>query len=92
MPYYWAGLKAYDLLAGTSGLSWSRFISASETLRLFPQLAPRGAQGETLKGAVRTDAPRACSRIGVWARPGLWGVSPLWGQFVTTTGTVARRR
>ena len=28
IPYYWAGLKAYDLVAGTQGLTISRFTSA----------------------------------------------------------------
>jgi glycerol-3-phosphate dehydrogenase len=28
IPYYWAGLKAYDLVAGTQALFWSSFMSA----------------------------------------------------------------
>lgn len=53
MPYFWAGLKAYDFLAGFSGLTWSSFLSASETHRIYPQLARNLPTGETLKGAVR---------------------------------------
>ena len=52
VPYFWAGLKVYDLLAGARGLHWSQYVSASETLRLFPQLAQRTEAGETLKGAL----------------------------------------
>lgn len=53
IPYYWAGLKAYDLVAGTQGLSISRFTSAGEAQRQFPTLAGRRPNGDTLKGAVR---------------------------------------
>ena len=28
IPYFWAGMKAYDLLAGTQALFWSSFMSA----------------------------------------------------------------
>ena len=51
-PYYWAGLKAYDLVAGTQGLTLSRFTSPAEAQRQFPTLAGRGPNGDTLKGAV----------------------------------------
>ena len=53
IPYYWAGLKAYDLVAGTQGLTLSRFTSASEAQRQFPTLAERRPNRDTLKGAVR---------------------------------------
>ena len=57
IPYYWAGLKAYDLVAGTQGLSISRFTSAGEAQRQFPTLAERRPNGDTLKGAVRPSHP-----------------------------------
>ena len=41
VPYYWAGMKAYDLVAGLSGLTMSRFCNAAESLALFPTLAAR---------------------------------------------------
>ena len=56
IPYYWAGLKAYDLVAGTQGLTLSRFTSASEAQRQFPTLAERRPNKDTLKGAVRYHA------------------------------------
>lgn len=28
IPYYYAGLKAYDAVAGTQGLFWSQFMTA----------------------------------------------------------------
>ncbi len=39
LPYYWAGLKAYDALAGRFVLHMSRFCTASEAKMLFPPLA-----------------------------------------------------
>ena len=57
IPYYWAGLKAYDLVAGTQGLTLSRFSSAAEAHRQFPTLAERGPNGDSLKGAVCTLRP-----------------------------------
>ncbi|CAL5218513.1 g200 [Coccomyxa viridis] len=52
IPYYWAGLKAYDLVAGTQGLTLSRFTSAGEAQRQFPTLAERRPNRDTLKGAI----------------------------------------
>jgi glycerol-3-phosphate dehydrogenase len=53
VPYYWAGLKAYDLVAGTQGLTMSRYVSPGESHRQFPTLAEKGPGGSTLKGTVR---------------------------------------
>ena len=53
MPYYWAGLKAYDLVAGTQGLTLSRYTTPAESLRQFPTLAAQGPKGSSLKGTVR---------------------------------------
>ncbi len=47
VPYYYAGLKIYDLLAGSARLAPAQFIGARGTLERFPHLNPRG-----LKGAV----------------------------------------
>ena len=60
VPYYWAGLKAYDLVAGTQGLTLSRFTTANESRRQFPTLAQHGPNHNSLKGTVST-----------WAVPGL---------------------
>lgn len=53
VPYYWAGLKAYDLVANTSNLAASSYLSAGESLRRFPTLAATRSDGQTLKGTVR---------------------------------------
>eukprot|EP00249_Psilotum_nudum_P023306 c28824_g3_i1 orf=418-2373(-) len=51
IPYFWAGLKLYDLVAGRHLLHLSRFYSANESKALFPTLAEDG-HGKSLKGAV----------------------------------------
>jgi glycerol-3-phosphate dehydrogenase len=51
-PYYGAGLKLYDLLAGRMGLKASRLLSREETLDQIPTLEPAGLRG----GVVYQDA------------------------------------
>lgn len=38
IPYYWAGIKAYDLVAGGQTLKSSYYISKERALELFPML------------------------------------------------------
>eukprot|EP00897_Mesotaenium_endlicherianum_P007288 jgi/Mesen1/6588/ME000338S05767 len=52
LPYYWAGLKAYDLVAGRNMLHVSRYVSPTESLELFPTLSRTTSDGRTLKGTV----------------------------------------
>ena len=57
VPYYWAGMKAYDLVAflGGGSLEMSRFLTARESLAAFPNLALTRSddpEKSTLKGAV----------------------------------------
>lgn len=47
VPYYWLGSMAYDLLAGSKGLSSSYFLSKSKALEVFPTL-----RSDALKGAI----------------------------------------
>lgn len=68
VPYYWAGLKAYDLVAyaSGSGIGLSRFMPASEASRLFPTLKLERADGTSLKGTVvYYDGQFDDSRLGV---------------------------
>lgn len=44
-PFYGAGLKVYDLLAGKMGLGPSKWLSREETLRRIPTLEPKGLRG-----------------------------------------------
>ncbi|KAK9916103.1 hypothetical protein WJX75_008612 [Coccomyxa subellipsoidea] len=52
VPYYWAGLKAYDLVAGTQGLTLSRYTTPAESRRQFPTLAEHGPDKKSLKGTI----------------------------------------
>mmetsp|Transcript_14982 Transcript_14982/g.20953 ORF Transcript_14982/g.20953 Transcript_14982/m.20953 type:complete len:640 (+) Transcript_14982:107-2026(+) len=45
VPYYYVGLKMYDLLAGTQNLQWSRFYDKTESIRQFPVLQPNSLKG-----------------------------------------------
>ena len=47
-------MQAYDLVAGTQGLTVSRYNSPKESHRQFPTLAQmRSEDGSSLKGTVR---------------------------------------
>lgn len=37
-PYFWAGTKAYDFLAGSEGIESSYFMTKSKTVDAFPML------------------------------------------------------
>src|SRR5207237_3222686 len=47
-PFYGAGLKIYDTLAGKLGLGPSRHLSRKATLDLLPTLEPKGLRGGTI--------------------------------------------
>jgi glycerol-3-phosphate dehydrogenase len=44
-PFYGAGMKVYDLLAGKLGLGPSKWLSREETLTRIPTLEPKGLRG-----------------------------------------------
>ena len=60
-PFYGAGLKVYDLLAGKLGLGPSRRLSKQETLAHIPTLEPEGLRG----GVVYFDGQFDDSRLAV---------------------------
>lgn len=60
-PYYGAGLKLYDLLAGRMGLQPSHHLSREETLDQIPTLEPEGLRG----GVVYQDAQFDDARLAV---------------------------
>ena len=45
MPFYGAGLKLYDALAGKAALGSTEFLSRGETLACLPALRPHGLKG-----------------------------------------------
>ncbi|KXJ86690.1 glycerol-3-phosphate dehydrogenase [Microdochium bolleyi] len=44
-PYYWAGTKCYDLLAGSEGIESSYFLTRTKALDAFPMLKKTGLVG-----------------------------------------------
>lgn len=47
VPYYWVGIKAYDLVAGDRNVKSSYYLSKADALELFPML-----KGDKLCGAI----------------------------------------
>ncbi len=45
VPYYWAGTKFYDILAGSEGIESSYFLTRSKALDAFPMLKQDGLVG-----------------------------------------------
>ncbi|MCF8105669.1 MAG: glycerol-3-phosphate dehydrogenase/oxidase [Desulfohalobiaceae bacterium] len=60
-PFYGAGLKVYDLLAGKLGLGPSRHLSKEETLKRIPTLEPKRLRG----GVIYHDGQFDDSRLAV---------------------------
>lgn len=52
VPYYWAGMKLYDLVAGSQNLSWSYYLGPSKSRAAFPTMAGDSPDGKTLKGTI----------------------------------------
>ena len=65
VPYYWAGLKAYDLVAGARALSWSHYLSPGKAKASFPTLCnERKGDGKHLKGTVSLRPASSFGRAG----------------------------
>jgi len=60
-PFYGAGMKVYDLLAGKLGLGPSKHLSKEETLRRIPTLESKGLRG----GVVYYDGQFDDSRLAI---------------------------
>ncbi|KAH8197374.1 hypothetical protein TruAng_008467 [Truncatella angustata] len=48
IPYYWAGCKAYDFLAGSEGIESSYFLTRSKAIDAFPMLKQTDLVGATV--------------------------------------------
>lgn len=44
-PYFWAGCKAYDFLAGSEGIESSYFLTKSKAIDAFPMLKRENVVG-----------------------------------------------
>lgn len=73
LAYYGGGLKAYDLLAGPSGLRGSRPVGRAEALRLAPTLGPSGLRG----GVVYQDGQFDDARLAIALMRTLLGLGGL---------------
>lgn len=60
-PYYWAGTKCYDLLAGSEGIESSYFLTRSKALEAFPMLK----QTDLIGALVYYDGAHNDSRMNV---------------------------
>jgi glycerol-3-phosphate dehydrogenase len=66
LPFYWSGLKTYDLIAGFKNIAWSKILTPSESMRRLPTLAATRDDGYSLKGSVSMPTPPHPSHP-VWA-------------------------
>ncbi|KAF7546731.1 hypothetical protein G7Z17_g8216 [Cylindrodendrum hubeiense] len=60
-PYYWAGTKFYDILAGSEGIESSYFLTRSKALEAFPMLK----QSDLVGALVYYDGAHNDSRMNV---------------------------
>ncbi|KAF4982541.1 hypothetical protein FZEAL_1851 [Fusarium zealandicum] len=60
-PYYWAGTKFYDLLAGSEGIEGSYFLTRSKAIEAFPMLK----QSDLIGALVYYDGAHNDSRMNV---------------------------
>jgi glycerol-3-phosphate dehydrogenase len=81
-PYYGAGLKLYDLLAGRMGLQPSHHLSREETLERIPTLQPEGLRG----GVVYQDAQFDDARLAVTLALTLADLGGVAVNYVSATG------
>lgn len=68
VPYVYAGLKLYDLLAGRMGIGRSRLLSRREALRCFPMLKAEGMKAGVLYYDGQFNDARMAVALAVTAR------------------------
>lgn len=67
VPYFWAGIKAYDLVAGSQTLKSSYLLSKSKALELFPMLKENKLKGAIVYYDGQHDDARMCISIAMTA-------------------------
>lgn len=67
LPYYWAGIKAYDLVSGGDILRPSYVLSKSKALELFPMLKPKKLKGAIVYYDGMHNDARMCLSIAITA-------------------------
>lgn len=86
-PFYGAGLKLYDLLAGRLGLGPSRRLSREETLARIPTVEPSGLRG----GVIYHDAQFDDARLAVTLARTLADIGGAPLNYVQVTGLLRAR-
>ena len=67
LPYYWAGIKAYDLVSGGDILRPSYVLSKSKALELFPMLKDKSLKGAIVYYDGMHNDARMCLSIAITA-------------------------
>ncbi|ESP00771.1 hypothetical protein LOTGIDRAFT_238523 [Lottia gigantea] len=67
VPYYWAGIKMYDLVAGRENLKSSYYLSKSKALELFPMLKTEKLVGALVYYDGQHDDARMCLALALTA-------------------------
>ena len=59
-PYYWAGTKFYDLLAGSEGIESSYFLTKTRAMDAFPMLRRDNLWGALVYYGMRQSLRDGC--------------------------------
>jgi glycerol-3-phosphate dehydrogenase len=65
-PYFWAGTKLYDILAGSENIESSYFLTRSKALDAFPMLRKEGLKGALVYYGMKS--PIQCLSRADWVR------------------------
>lgn len=67
VPYFWVGIKAYDLVAGDRNVKSSYYLSKSEALERFPMLKSDKLCGAIVYYDGQQDDARMCVSVALTA-------------------------
>ncbi|XP_050427459.1 glycerol-3-phosphate dehydrogenase, mitochondrial [Adelges cooleyi] len=67
VPYYWIGIKAYDLVAGSKTIKSSYYLSKNEALEIFPMLKKNKLVGAIVYHDGQQDDARMCLALALTA-------------------------
>ena len=65
-PFYGAGLKLYDILAGKLRIGRSKILSRNETMQLVPNIKLEGLRGGVSASVLDTPDYARCGRSSCW--------------------------
>uniref|UniRef100_A0A1B6D6V9 Glycerol-3-phosphate dehydrogenase n=1 Tax=Clastoptera arizonana TaxID=38151 RepID=A0A1B6D6V9_9HEMI len=66
-PYYWAGIKIYDVFSGSRKLKSSCYLTKKETLEIYPILKDKGLFGSMVYFDGQIDDARLCISLALSA-------------------------